>query len=79
MRSRVTCLVALVCACMYVCMYVCVYVYVDKKRAVWGLTTRKSPVNVIYCLLIEFNGQKKGLTMPGDSFWEGTKPHLVYM
>ena len=43
------------------CVYVCMYVYVDKKRAVWGLTTGKSPVSVIYCLLVEFNGQKRGL------------------
>ena len=32
-----------------------------KKRAVWGLTTEKSPVSVIYCLLAEFDGQKSGL------------------
>ena len=46
---------------MYVCVCVCTYIYMwTKKRAVWGLTTRKSPVNVIYCLLVEFNGQKRG-------------------
>ena len=56
MRSRVMCSV---CVCMYVCMYV--YIYVDKKRTVWGLTTGKSPVSVIYCSLVEFNGQKRGL------------------
>ena len=27
--------------------------------AVWGLTAGKSPVSVIYCLLIEVNGQKR--------------------
>ena len=52
--------------CVYVCIYVCMYVYdyvmyVDKKRAVWGLTTGKSPVSVIYCSLVKFNGQKRGL------------------
>ena len=52
--------------CMYVCVCVYVYIYIyiymwTKKRAVWGLTTRKSPVNVIYCLPVEFNGQKRGL------------------
>ena len=44
--------------CVY--MYVCMYMW-TKKRAVWGLTTGKSPVSVIYCLLVEFNGQKRGL------------------
>ena len=34
---------------------------VDKKQAVRGLTTGKSPVSVIYC---------SGLTMPADLFWE---------
>ena len=53
MRSRVMCLVASVCVCMYV--------YVDKKWAVLGLTTGNSPVSVIYCSLIEFNNQKRGL------------------
>ena len=59
MRSRVMCLVTSVCVCMCVCMYI----YVDKKQAVWGLTctTGKSPVSVIYCSLVEFNGQKRGL------------------
>ena len=50
--------------CMYVCMHVCVYVCMymwTKKWAVWGLTTRKSPVSVIYCSLIKFKGQKRGL------------------
>ena len=42
---------------MYVCMYVAIYV--DKKWAVWGLTTGKSPISVIYCSLVEFNGQKR--------------------
>ena len=32
--------------------------YVDKKQTVYGLTTWKSPVSVIYCLLVEFNSQK---------------------
>ena len=60
MRSRVMCLVASVCVCIYDCMYVCIcmYVYVDKKWAVWGLTTGNSPGSVIYCSLVEFNGQK---------------------
>ena len=49
------------CMCVCMCVYVCMYVYVDKKRAVWGLTTGKSPVSVIYCSLVEFNGQKRGL------------------
>ena len=34
---------------------------VDKKRAVWGLTAGRSPVSVIYCSLVKFNGQKRGL------------------
>ena len=50
MRSRVFGRVGL-------CMCVCMYMW-TKKRAVWGLTTRKSFVSVIYCLLVEFNGQK---------------------
>ena len=37
----------------------CMYMW-TKKRAVWGLTTRKSPISVIYCLLVEFNSQKRG-------------------
>ena len=40
--------------CMYAYMYV---IYVDKKWAVWGLKTGKSPVTVIYCSLVEFDGQ----------------------
>ena len=62
MHSRVMCLVVSVCVCMYVhvCMYV-MYMYVDKKWAVWGLTTEKSPVSVIYCSLVDFNSQKRGL------------------
>ena len=32
-------------------MYVCMYVYVDKKQAVWGLTTGKSPVSKWMVLL----------------------------
>ena len=57
--------------CMYVYVYVCIYVgiYVHKKRAVWGRTTEKSFVTVIYCSLLEFNSQK-GVTTPGDSFRE---------
>ena len=43
----------------YVCMCVCIYV--EKKQAVWGLSAGKSPVSVIYCSLIKFNGQKGGL------------------
>ena len=31
---------------------------VNQKWAVWGLTAGKSSVSVIYCLLVEFNGQK---------------------
>ena len=49
------------CRFVYMCMYVCMC---GKKQAVWGLITWKTPVSVIYCLLVEFNGQKK-LTMPG--------------
>ena len=30
----------------------------DKKRAVLGLTNGKFSVSVIYCSLIEYNGQK---------------------
>ena len=33
----------------------------QQKRAVWGLTTEKSPVSVIYCLLVEFKSQERGL------------------
>ena len=58
MRSRVMCLVASVCVCMCVCMYVCIYMW-TKEWAIWGLTTGKSPVSVIYCSLAEFNGQKE--------------------
>ena len=59
---------------MYVCIYtyihtvlsththIYIYIYnVDKKRAVWGLTIGKSPVSVIYCSLVKFNGQRRGL------------------
>ena len=42
-----------------VCMYIYIYIYKwTKKLAVWGLTTGKSPVSVIYCSFVEFNGQK---------------------
>ena len=45
--------------CMYVCMYgMYVCIVWTKKRAVWGLTTEKFPVSVIYCSLVEFDGQK---------------------
>ena len=91
MRSRVMCSVCHVCVCMYVCMYI----YVDKKRTVWGLTTGKSPVSVIYCSLVEFNGQKRGLLCQAIRPGNGTilltgrkkgpgklyygKPRLVYL
>ena len=42
------CLVASVCVRIYIC---------EQKRAVWGLTTEKSPVSTIYCLFVEFNGK----------------------
>ena len=42
-------------------MYVIYIMYVAKKMAVWGLTTLKSPIGVIYCLLVEFNCQKRNL------------------
>ena len=79
------------------CMYVCtVYVYyVDQERTVWGFTTRKSLVSVIYYSLVEFNGQKRGLLCQairsGKEIWllmgrkRGPgklyygKPRLVYM
>ena len=44
-------------ATMYVCNYAYMYVLCgQQKRAVWGLTTEKSPISVIYCLLVEFKG-----------------------
>ena len=54
--------------------YVCVYVYVDKIMGCLGyITTGKSPVSVIYCSLIEFNGQKRGLLCQvirsGEKIW----------
>ena len=55
MRSRVMSLVVLVCVSVPACMYVA------KNPAVWGLTARKSPVSVIYCSLVEYNHQKRGL------------------
>ena len=57
--------------------YVCMYVYVDKKWAVWSLTTGKSPVSVQGDLFLERNlltGRKKG---PGKLYYG--KPCLVYM
>ena len=89
MRSRVIRLVTSVCVCVYVCMYMW-----TKKRAVWGLTTRKSSVSVIYCSLIEFNGayyarqfvlgKKFGtILLTGRKKGPGklyySKPHFVYM
>ena len=71
--------------CMYVCMYVWIYVCIcGQKRAVWGLTTWKSPISVIYCLLVKFNGQKRGLLCQaicsGKEIWNhsinGTKKVL---
>ena len=47
MHSRVMRLVVSVCVC------IC-----GQK---WAVTTGKSPVSVIYCLLVKFNGQKRGL------------------
>ena len=47
--SRVMRLVMLVCVCVPVHIW-------PKKQAVWGLTTWKSPVSVIYCSLINKNG-----------------------
>ena len=47
-----------VCICVYICICVCIC---GQKTGCWGLTTGKSPVSVIYCLLVEFNGQKRGL------------------
>ena len=51
-------------------MFVYVCIYVGKKKDVWGLTTGKSPVSIIYCSLVEFNGQEKGLTTPDNLFRE---------
>ena len=42
--------------CVWLRRFVC-----GQKKAVWGFTTGKSPVSVIYCLLVEFNSQKEGL------------------
>ena len=57
----------------FVYVYVCVYIFgyiCGPKTGFWGLNTGKSPASVIYCSLVVFNDQKKGLTTPGDSFWE---------
>ena len=42
-------------------MYVYIYIYMWPKTGCWGLTTWKSIVCWIYCLLIEFNRQKRSL------------------
>ena len=53
--------------CLWVC--VCVLVYMWPKTGSLGVTTWKSPVNlIIYCSLIEFNYQTGA--MPGDLFRE---------
>ena len=54
MRSRVMRLVASVCVHNYMCIYMW-----PKKLAVWGLTTWKPLVGVIYFLLVKFNCQKR--------------------
>ena len=46
---------------MHLVMSVCVYVLCGQKMNVWGLTASKSLVDAIYCLLIEFNHQKRSL------------------
>ena len=38
-----------------VCLCMC---HVAKKRTVWGFTTWKFPISVIYCSLVEYNCQK---------------------
>ena len=43
------------CICLCMCAYI---IYVAKKLAVWGLTTWKPPVSVIYCSLVKYNSQK---------------------
>ena len=48
-----------------------------KKRAVWGLTTRKSPVSVIYCSLVKFNGQKRGLLCQAIRSGKGIWNHSI--
>ena len=53
MCSRGTSLGASVCVCMPV--------YAAKNRHFGVLLLEKSPVSVIYCLLLEFNAQTKGL------------------
>ena len=58
-------------------MFVYVCIYVGKKQDVWGLTTRKSPVSVIYCSLVEFNGQEKGLTTPDNLFSADLQYHYM--
>ena len=73
--------------------YVCLY-NVAKKRAVWGLTTWKSPVSVIYCLLIKYKCQKGAhyarQFLQGNKFWSillterkkssgKFKSHFIYM
>ena len=42
--------------------YMCICVYIcGQKTGCWGLTTWKSLVDVIYCLLVKFNRQKRSL------------------
>ena len=69
-------LVTSVCVCMYVCMYVCGYV--DKNRLFRVLPLKKSPVSVIYCSLIEFNGQKRGSLCQGFVLEKKFETILLY-
>ena len=78
--SVCVCMYVCMFVCMYVCMYICMYVcyvcicvYVWDKNLLFalGLSAGKSPISLICCLLVKFNGQKKKLSSPntpGDSF-----------
>ena len=52
----------------------CACIYYDKKGLFGVLPLEKSPVGVMYCLLVEFNGQKGGLlfqaTCSGKEIWK---------
>ena len=64
--------------CVWSHRFVCVCMYMwTKKRAVWGLTTRKSPVSVIYCSLVKFNGQKRGLLCQAIRSGKGIWNHSI--
>ena len=55
----------------------CACIYYDKKGLFGVLPLEKSPVSVIYCSLVEFNGQKVGLLCQATCSGKEIRKHSI--